>query len=65
MARLKNGSIISEFTIIAYDCDDTWITNHMNGIIRTDGNYKEVTDIPFVNDELPRPDATAGLFITT
>lgn len=65
MARLKNGSIISEFTIIAYDCDDTWIQNHMNGIIRTDGSYTEITNIPFVSDEKPRPNATAGLFVTS
>jgi len=63
--NLKSGNIVSVFTIIAKNVNSAWIEDFDKGIINTSDGNTEITTIPFANDEIPRPNATGGLFISS
>lgn len=61
-SNLPNNTALAWLTILSKEVSTAWITDfHANNIISTAGGNTEITTIPFVGDERPRPDATSGL----
>jgi hypothetical protein len=58
--ELKSGSRIAHFVMLNEEVSLSWIQDHRDGLQDTSGTNTEITTIPFVGDELPRPDATTG-----
>lgn len=58
--KLGANSVIAHLTMLNGEPDNTWITNHMNGILDTNAET-EITTIPFVAHGQPKPDASVGL----
>jgi hypothetical protein len=60
MSNLKSGSRIAYLVMLHKEVSASWIQDHRDGLQDTSGTNVEITTIPFVGDELPRPDATTG-----
>jgi hypothetical protein len=60
VTNLKSGSKMAWFVMIHEEVSSSWLADHMAGLQDTSGTNEEITTIPFVQDELPRPDATTG-----
>lgn len=57
---LGNGSRLAWLSILAGDLSTSWIDNHFNGILDTNAET-EITTIPFVAHDRPKPDCSVGL----
>jgi hypothetical protein len=58
--KLPNLSKFAWITMLQNTVDTTWSSDHSNGLLDTK-DKTEITTMPFVGDDDPRPDATAGL----
>lgn len=51
---------IAHLTMLSKEVTSGWVTNFDGGLLDTSDGNDEITTIPFVAHEEPRPDATAG-----
>lgn len=58
-SKLGNNCVIAHLTMLNGEPDNTWITNHYNGILDTN-IHAEIMTIPFVAHGRPLPDASVG-----
>lgn len=56
---LGSGCRLAHLSILNGDLSGSWITNHRNGILDTNAE-SEITTIPFVAHDRPKPDASVG-----
>lgn len=54
-----SNTVIAHLSILAGEPSSIWVTNHYNGILDTNAET-EITTIPFVAHDNPKPDASVG-----
>lgn len=63
-----SGTRIAHLSLLHDEVNQTWIDKHFDGLMNTDDTdadgFKEILTIPFIGDESPQPNATAGLCST-
>lgn len=65
-SNLPANTALGWLTMLHKEVNTTWITDFAtNNILDTSGTNTEILTIPFIGDELPRPDATTGLCRST
>ena len=57
---LGNECVIAHLSILNGEPGSSWIDNHYSGLIDTD-SITEITTIPFVTHDRPKPDASIGM----